>query len=285
MSDDEDEQPTPSPALRKSARPPTASSLENIMVESWKRFKKRWNNYVMLSGLDQEDMTFQVAQLENCLADDALKTLEGFQFETDEDNRTTEEILDAFETFAISEVNKTLERFKFGKRQQLEGEAMDKFVADLRIMMKSCSYCNTCAPSILRDRVVLGITSNDIREVLLKERNLTLEKCIDTCKAMESASAYVSTLRPETVNRVQERPWESEMRECNYCPHTHKMKKEECPAWGKKCKKCGKRNHHETKCYADKSTPETSSSNSKYASKKPYRKKSCYVNHLEEEES
>ena len=70
----------------------------------------------MLSGLDQEDMTFQVVQLENCLADDALKTIAGFQFETNEVNRTTEEILDAFEVFAIGEVNEALERFKFGKR-------------------------------------------------------------------------------------------------------------------------------------------------------------------------
>ena len=103
----------------------------------------------MLLGLDQEDMTFQVTQLENCLTNKALKTLEGFQFETNEVNRSTEKFLDAFEVFAIGEVNETLEQLKFGKRLQLEGEAVDKFVADLRIMMKSCSYCDTCAPSIL----------------------------------------------------------------------------------------------------------------------------------------
>ena len=68
----------------------------------------------------------QVAQLENCLAGDALKTLEGFDFPTREDERTVQEMMMAFERYAIGEIHETLERYKFGKRQQQEGESMDK---------------------------------------------------------------------------------------------------------------------------------------------------------------
>ena len=158
--------------LQRHARPPPLLSLQDNMGESWKRFKTRWANYSLLSGLHDMPREIQVAQLENCLADDALKTLEGFDFPTGEDDRTVLEIMMAFERYAIGEIHETLERYKFGKRQQQEGESMDKFLTDLRILMKTCQYCPRCESSILRDRIILGIRSNAIREVLLKLRHM-----------------------------------------------------------------------------------------------------------------
>ena len=75
----------------------------------------------------------------------------------------------AFERYTIGEIHETLERYKFGKRQQQEGESMDVFLADLRILMKTFRYFPKCEPSILRDRIILGIRSNDIRDDLAAE--------------------------------------------------------------------------------------------------------------------
>ena len=58
------------------------------MVENWKRFKKRWSNYALLIDLNKEKRELQVALFENCLSDDALKTLEGSKFDTEENERT-----------------------------------------------------------------------------------------------------------------------------------------------------------------------------------------------------
>ena len=60
----------------------------------------RWANYTLLSGLHDMPREIQVAQLENCLADDALKILEGFDFPTGEDERTVQEMMMAFERYA-----------------------------------------------------------------------------------------------------------------------------------------------------------------------------------------
>ena len=66
--------------LQQHARPPPLLLVQYNMGERWKRFKTRWDNYSLLSGLHDMPREIQVAQLENCLADDALKTLEGFDF-------------------------------------------------------------------------------------------------------------------------------------------------------------------------------------------------------------
>ena len=135
--------------LKQAAKPPTPLCLEGNMMENWKTFKKRWSNYALLIDLAKEKRELQIALLENCLSDDVLKILEGFVFDTQENERTVQQILDAFEKYTIGETNETLERFKFAKRQQCEGESMDKFITDLRIMMKTCGYCNGCSDSIL----------------------------------------------------------------------------------------------------------------------------------------
>jgi hypothetical protein len=108
--------------FRPQVRAPTTLSLKENKTESFRLFKKRWNNYMLLSNLTFQDRAFQVAQLENCLDDDALKTLEGQQFATAVENRTVPEIIEALDRYAIGEVHETYERFVFGQRNQEEGE-------------------------------------------------------------------------------------------------------------------------------------------------------------------
>ena len=56
----------------------------------------------------------------------------GLKFDKQEEERTVKEILDAFKNFAIGEVNKTYEHFKFNHRSQKEGESFYLFLPDLR---------------------------------------------------------------------------------------------------------------------------------------------------------
>lgn len=238
--------------LRKSARPPQSLVLGENKVENWKNFKSRWENYVLMSGLDIIARKLQLAQLENCLGDDALKTLEGLKFSTPADQRTVKEVIEAFEDFVIGQINETLERYNFGKRCQAEGESFSKFLSELRRLIKTCGYCENCEPSILRDRLVTGITNDAIREDLLKESKLTLKQCIDICKAGEAASSHKSSLcaQPEKVNKVQLKKKKKKSGKCKFCGEEHEFKKELCPAWGKKCSRCKQMNHFESCCKA-----------------------------------
>ena len=123
----------------------------------------------------------------------------------------------AFERYAIGEINETLERYKFGKRQQQEGESVDTFRADLRILMKTCQYCPRCEPSILRDRIIICIQCNEIREDLLKVRHLALDHCIDICKASETNASHSDALVLDNVNRVLDCKQRDNTKECKLC--------------------------------------------------------------------
>ena len=153
-------------------------------------------------------------------------------------------------------------RYLFNQRSQEEGELFDKFLSDLRSLIKTCDYCDKCNNSILRDRIVLGIRDSDTQTELLKVRKLTLEKCIDICRASENASIKNKVLHPESANvhkvglgKSVVKHQKSDLSEsyanfnsCKFCGNKHYFRKDKCPAYGKTCSKCGKDNHFASKC-------------------------------------
>jgi len=65
-------------------------------------------------------------------------------FDLSEANRRKlSEIVKEFDNFAIGETNDTYERYVFNSRDQKEGESIDAYVGELRILVQSCNFC-TC---------------------------------------------------------------------------------------------------------------------------------------------
>ncbi|GFS18072.1 hypothetical protein ElyMa_003255100 [Elysia marginata] len=187
----------------------------------------------------------------------------GFQL-TEEQNNDIQEILDAFEKYCIGETNESYERFVFNSRNQQEGESIDKYVAELRKLAKTCNFA-TLEESLIRDRIITGIICDITRRKLLEETKLTLIKCIDICRSIESSKRQILTIQGEkrtdelSVRKVTAprqgsysrspgttRP--KDPKDCHFCGSRHILQKELCPAWGKTCSKCKGKNHFAIKC-------------------------------------
>ncbi len=253
-------------------KPPGPLTLGESAVENWKLFKQKWKIYETLIKLSTYDREYQVASLLNSLGDEALRAYNGFDFDTQENVRTVAEITAKFDTFIVGDVNETYERYKFNSTIQREGETFETFHSNLRCRIKTCNYCANCQPSILRDRIVLGIREKSTQQMLLRERDLALDKCIDICKITEDAKAQFDAYKPdpESVNAVsrgrkskskpkqrtesrdqtksKQQGQKNKIAECKFCGKTHEMKKSSCPAWGAKCSNCGGKNHYAAKC-------------------------------------
>lgn len=205
---------------------------------------------------------FQVTLLRQTLGAEGLKIYNGFKFETDENERTVQQIIEKFDSFAVGEVNETYERYVFNKRDQKEDEIFENFLSSIRSVIKTCNYCNECVESILRDRIVLGVRGNDTKSTLLRKRNLTLTDAVDTCKAAEDATRQskaiendtdqyqsVNAVRKRTQSRADSNRSDGVVRECNFCGHIHVFKIKLCPAYGTTCSRCQGKNHFPEKRY------------------------------------
>lgn len=102
-----------------------------------------------------------------------MRVYNGLYFDSEEDKKKLPKIMEKLDELAIGKVNGTYERYMFNSRNQEADESINGYVAALRKLAQTCN--------IIRDRIVLGVRSKQMRKRLLQERKLTLSKCIDIC--------------------------------------------------------------------------------------------------------
>ena len=98
-----------------------------------------------------------------------------------------------FREFCVLRKNVIYERYVFHTRQQQEEEVVDSFVMDLRLKSQTCEF-GPLMDSLIRDRLVVGIQDAKLKEKLLRDPKLTLERAIEVCKISEAAQAQMKVL-------------------------------------------------------------------------------------------
>ena len=159
---------------------------------------------------------------------------------------------------------------------QQQSQSFDAYLTELRVQAKKCAY-GTLQDELIRDRAVVGIRDDQVRSRLLREPELTLQKCIDISHAAEISQKQIQEIKDET-NTVHEmkpthRPQadkghpkhkllaspqerrkfrSTRIPECKYCGTQHTFRKELCPAFGKMCSSCGRGNHFSRVCQSSR---------------------------------
>ena len=160
------------------------------------------------------------------------------------------------------------DRYKFWQRYQSQGENIDQWVNDLRILLSTCEYGQQ-KESNLRDRIVFGKADIRVKERLLRESDLTVEKSLHICHAAEASKEQMKVIASDnqchemntiirskdmSVNRRKptrcginaetsnmSNHHSTQGGSCAYCGSKHPPRK--CPAYGVICSKCKGRNH------------------------------------------
>ncbi|CAG2219480.1 unnamed protein product [Mytilus edulis] len=251
---------------------PQKLDFRGNIATNWKRFKRMWTNYEIATGLEKQEGKTRTATFLTCIGADALEIFDGFVFANEGETNDIDAVIEKFENFCIGKTNETYERYCFNKRDQEQGENIDTYVAALRTLVKTCNY-GTIEESLIRDRIVIGLRENSTRKKLLQDAKLTLNRCVDVCRANEKTSIQMKDISQEEVQYVRRRDQkprknftprpqtDKKFDDCKYCGRQHVQKREACPAWGKTCGKCGKSNHFKIKCESGRTTPSANKPN------------------------
>ena len=277
MAEGEDQQAQTTPLLH-GIQPPTGLDLASKhRKENWKIYKQRWNDYAIVAQLERQTEEYRVALFLYSIGPNAVKVYNSFDLPTD-DKRKLPKIMEKFDKYAMGETNETYERFIFNSRDQKETETVDEYVAELRTLAQTCSFCTCLSDSLLRDRIVLGIKDAATRKRLLRQPELTLAKCIDICRSDEASAEQIKLFdkgakeesavhkvrgakskgKRGKIEETQRKPREfsgskanrkqSEHKVCDYCGDKHKPGRNFCKAYGETCNFCKKPNHFEKQC-------------------------------------
>ena len=179
-----------------------------------------------------------------------------FQFTWEAEKQKIQTVMTKFKEYCKPRRNIPFERYLVNKRVQEPVEFYEQYRAKLRKMAEDCEFDNIIPDEILRDRLVFGIRVSKVRE-----SGLTLKKTDEICSASESMQKPMKIVgdKPELpVNPVSKGKYQTkkkekgvtnENKECKNCGQHHDTsRRENCRAYLKTCRKCGKVSHWVQKC-------------------------------------
>ena len=184
------------------------------------------------------------------------------------------EVLSALERYFRPQKNVVFERFKFNSSFQLPNETVDSYINNLRYLASTCEF-GALTDELIRDHLIIGVKDSSLKERLLREQNLTLDKALKLCKACEIASEQLKSMskKVEELNLLsiskprgekgakgrKARPpakhktprVNEKSKKCNFCSLAKKhAKRKDCAAYGQECHFRKKKNHFSSVCKA-----------------------------------
>ena len=242
--------------------PATVSFNTSNTAEIWRRWEQQFRIYFEAAELATKPPKTQVSILLHCAGPEAQDTFTNFVFANTVDDKDANACPEKFKTFCEPRKNEVFERYTLWQRNQRQGENIDQWVNDLRILLSTCEYEQQIESS-LRDRIVFGVEDIRVKERLLRESDLTLEKALDICHAAEASKEQMKEMASDsqchemnaiirskdmTVNRRKptrcvinaeasnaSNHHSTQGGNCAYCGSKHPPCK--CPAYGVICSK------------------------------------------------
>ena len=249
--------------------PPEPLNLsEGNVSENWKKFKQKYTNYEIATGISAKGDATRVATLLSVIGNDAIDVFNTLTWDAEGDDKKIDKVIQKLEQHCEPKKNVSYERYKFNSRSQESGETIDQYVTILRKLSESCEF-GTLKDSLIKDRIVLGVNNQKTRERLLRVPDLTLGKALDVVRSAEVTEQQMREIDSDTsvhgVGRGRSKEHEpkevtnsnqaietnySRKFNCGNCGTRHAIR--ECPAYGKKCHNCQRLNHFQKMCRSRK---------------------------------
>ena len=268
-------------------RPPEPFDFKS--PDGWLKWKRWFEQYRDASGLSGESDARQVSTLLYCLGEEANDVLASTNI-SEADKKKFSKVMEKFDGFFKVRHNVIFERARFNQRNQLAGEAAEKYIAELYRLAENCDY-GTFKEELIRDRLVVGILDQKVSQQLQMDSTLTVEKAKKTIRQKEAVQEQGRELESErkgsnpleelgkTIAELQtsmdelkrrpgaggrgrgrlgvKRPGGATTASCTRCGYDQHQRGERCPAVEGTCHRCGRKGHFSSRCFARTPGPAT----------------------------
>ena len=184
---------------------PAPVLVQNASLREFATWKQKLYDYMLLTGIDKANNERKKAVLRSLLDDEWFRIAKfAIDVQMDDENATVETVIEKMQEYLRSQRNVVIDRKEFYCRNQQEDEKFDDYYVALQEIAAFCEFCPHCTTEQFRDRIVTGIRNEETVRELLAEKDLTLKKAVDKCRANENASHDTESLQATAtgVNRI-----------------------------------------------------------------------------------
>ncbi|XP_067940522.1 uncharacterized protein [Watersipora subatra] len=220
---------------------------ENLSV-SWKTFKRQFNILRIAKKYGDMEEEEKFANLLMLIGLDSVSIYDQFNFHDTEEGRTRTlvNVIAMFDNHFEPVRNIIYELVKFNSLKQ-GSMSIQQFITEVHTQADNCDYGNM-RDQLIRDRIVVGVADNKLREQLIDVEELDLATCIRKAKQFISHHAQAAKLLGEThdgnLDAIK-----------SYTATSDNFKKRTCSQQGKqKCFFCNRDSHPRERCPARNAT-------------------------------
>ena len=214
--------------------PPKPLVVDDNLASNWKQWRKVWQRYEIATGIYKQENLVRVSTLLSVIGEEAVKAFDTFAWSEGQSENNITDVLAKFDEYCEPRTQVIYERYRFNNRKQEQGESISAYVTELRVIAKNCALEEITPDEILRDRLVLGVRDEKVRQRLLRINDLALSKAIDICKAAEQTSQQlklIATGTDESVGAVRT--------EQKNVPPQNTRRRRDSPINRPECRSCG----------------------------------------------
>ena len=205
--------------------------------DDWNAYVERMEQYFIANEIDKDK---QVAVMLSLMGNKTYGLLRNLAAPAKPSTLSFKTIVDTLQKHLSPKPLLIAERFRFHKRNQLEGETVSTYLAELKKLSLNCEF-GTNLNDALRDRLVCGLHNELIQKRLLSEPDLSLAKGSEIAFAMEAAAKDTLELQGN-INK------ESEVNKLNQGRETVPKGKDDVKS-KPHCYRCGGSTHKSAECY------------------------------------
>ncbi|KAJ8685555.1 hypothetical protein QAD02_021348 [Eretmocerus hayati] len=136
-------------------QPPPPLVIDGNLEENWKKWKQKFELFIVATGLESKEDGRKIAVLLNIIGEDALDMYNTFSLTIDQE-KSLEDVINAFEEYCTSKANESVDRAISNARSQQDCGSFDVFLTDLRKLSSTCGF-GDLRESLIKDRIISGI--------------------------------------------------------------------------------------------------------------------------------
>ena len=218
--------------------------------EEWGKWKARFQQYRLASGLSEKSAECQIGTLLYCMGEEAEDVLDATGI-SDADKSDYKKVLDKFDDHFQVRKNLIYERARFNQRKQEKGESVELFITALHQIVDICEF-GTMKDELIRDRLVVGIRDKTLSERLQMEGELTLEKAKRLIRQREAVKEQGSALKSSGAedSHSLESVASKHQRRRFKAHSVQSDQRSRAPPTSNKCRRCGGESHPLQRCPA-----------------------------------
>ena len=255
-------------------------SLESNMAQNWKDFKRQFDILLQAREAANKADAVKIAMLLNCIGEKVTERFDQLKWAlpgedglppAGEDPNIYNDVVKKLEKHFKGKKRLVYHKYQFWSYHRPEGMAFLDYFTNLQKLANVCEFQEK--DNMIQDKIIFSTTDRELKKKLLEADDLTLEKAKEKCLAAEITCKDIkeitgSTKAVDTVNRQrrsQKKPRSSDAEKntdktsstsqqesCGNCGKKHPPK--QCPAYGRECLICNKKNHFAKMCRSKKKT-------------------------------